>query len=132
MNCLIDSHVFLWAIFSPERLSRRATEIILNPDSTVNVSVVTFWELSLKFALGKLELNGVTPDLFPGAAKDAGFDILSLADHEAASFHALPRLEHRDPFDRMLIWQAISRKLRLISADRAFDAYRAHGLKTVW
>jgi PIN domain nuclease of toxin-antitoxin system len=78
MNCLIDSHVFLWAIFSPERLSRRATEIILNPDSTVAVSVVTFWELSLKFALGKLELNGVTPDLFPGAAKDAGFDILSV------------------------------------------------------
>jgi PIN domain nuclease of toxin-antitoxin system len=94
--------------------------------------VVSFWEISLKYATGKLELRGVVPDDFPAIVRQSGFDILPIAETDAATFHRLPRRGHKDPFDRLIIWQAISRKLTLLSQDSAFDDYRMLGLKVVW
>lgn len=96
------------------------------------VSVVAFWEISLKFALGKLELSGVEPDELPSFADQMGLSILPISQSKAASFHKLPRLLHKDPFDRFIIWQAIQRKMTLISKDREFKEYRKFGLKTHW
>jgi PIN domain nuclease of toxin-antitoxin system len=132
MNCLLDTHALLWSLFTPSRLGRKATASIRNPDVAVSVSVVSFWEISLKYATGKLELSGVVPDDFPGLVRQSGFDILPIAETDAATFHHLPRMEHKDPFDRLIIWQAISRKLQLISDDRAFADYRELGLKVLW
>jgi PIN domain nuclease of toxin-antitoxin system len=132
MNCLLDTHALLWSLFTPSRLGRKATASIRNPDVAVSVSVVSFWEISLKYATGKLELSGVVPDDFPGLVRQSGFDILPIAETDAATFHHLPRMEHKDPFDRLIIWQAITRKLQLISDDRAFADYRELGLKVLW
>jgi PIN domain nuclease of toxin-antitoxin system len=132
MSFLLDTHTLLWSLFDPAKLGKKGTEIINNPELTVVVSVVSFWELSLKYATGKLELGNVTPDDFPGLVRQSGFDILPLAESDAATFHHLPRLEHKDPFDRLLIWQAISRKLTFISQDKACAAYKKHGLKVIW
>lgn len=132
MSFLLDTHALLWSLFDPARLGKKGVEIIRNPDMTVSVSVVSFWEISLKFATGKLELDNVTPDDFPLLTRESGFDILPLADVDAATFHHLPRMEHKDPFDRLIIWQAISRKMTLISQDKAFATYRKNGLKVVW
>jgi PIN domain nuclease of toxin-antitoxin system len=132
MSCLLDTHTLLWTLFAPSRLGKKAVDSIRNPDVSVYVSVVSFWEISLKYATGKLELTGVTPDDFPGLVLQSGFDILPLAATDAATFHHLPRMEHKDPFDRLLIWQAISHKLTLISQDSAFAAYRKLGLKVLW
>lgn len=96
------------------------------------VSVVSFWEISLKYATGKLELVNVTPDDFPAITRQTGLAIIPLADTEAASFHHLPLLAHKDPFDRLLIWQAVSRQLTLVSRDRSFSAYQKQGLKLAW
>jgi PIN domain nuclease of toxin-antitoxin system len=132
MNCLLDTHALLWTLFDPARLSKKAADCIKNHDVTVAVSVISFWEISLKYATGKLHLTNVTPDDFPEIVRQSGFTILQLADTEAATFHRLPRMEHKDPFDRLIIWQTISRKLALISQDRAFADYKKLGLKVIW
>lgn len=132
MSYLLDTHALLWALFDPSRLGKKSAVSIRNPGVTVSVSVVSFWEISLKYATGKLELSGVTPDAFPAIVRQSGFDILPITATDAATFHHLPRMEHKDPFDRLIIWQAISHKLTLISQDSAFAAYRKLGLKVLW
>ena len=79
MNCLLDTHTFLWATMDPEKLSCRARVTILDAANDIHVSVVTFWEVSLKFALGKIELQGTTPEELPDAARQMGFTLLAPA-----------------------------------------------------
>lgn len=132
MNLLLDTHGFLWALFSPEKLSRKATREIKSSENDVAVSVVTFWEISLKYGLGKLEMTGVLPEELPDFARQMDLTILGITADEASSFHNLPRLLHKDPFDHIIIWQAIQRKIILISKDRDFKAYHKFGLRTFW
>ena len=132
MKLLLDTHGFLWSLFNPEKLSKGALREIKSPDNDVAVSVVTFWEISLKYALGKLELTGVKPEQLPDFADQMTFETLPITAVEASSFHKLPRLSHKDPFDRIIIWQAIQRRMTLVSKDRDFKAYRKFGLRTFW
>jgi PIN domain nuclease of toxin-antitoxin system len=132
MNLLLDTHGFLWSLFTPEKLSKAALREITSPDNEVGVSVVTFWEISLKFALGKLELTGVKPEELPVFADRMNLETVPITPDEASSFYKLPRLSHKDPFDRMIICQAIQRRMTLISKDRDFTAYRKFGLRTFW
>jgi len=132
MNLLLDTHGFLWSLFTPEKLSKGALRQIKSTDNDVAVSVVTFWEISLKYALGKLELTGIEPDELPDFADQMNLEIVPLTAAEASSFHKLPRLTHKDPFDRIIIWQAIQRGMTLITKDRDFGAYRNLGLRTFW
>ncbi len=125
---LLDTHSFLWSVFTPERLSRAAQALLANAENPVYVSSVT----ALKAGIGKLTLTGCLPDTLPEIAEDMGYRLLPLAPEEAASFHRLPRISHKDPFDRMLIWQAIQRRLVLMTKDAAFEEYRALRLQTVW
>ena len=73
------------------------------------------------------------PEQFPHLAKQLDFTMLSMDPEEAANFYQLPKITvHKDPFDRMLIWQAISRNLVLLSKDEHFEQYSKYGLKTTW
>jgi PIN domain nuclease of toxin-antitoxin system len=128
MNCLLDTHTFLWAAMYPEKLSRQVQNTILDAGNDIQVSVVTFWEVSLKYALGKIELQGITPEELPDAALQMGFSLLALAPQDAATFSQLPRFQHKDPFDRMLVWQSICQHLTLLSKDPDLKQYQAHGL----
>ena len=132
MNILLDTHVFLWSLFTPDKLSKAVIREIKTPNNDVAVSVVTFWEISLKYALGKLELTGVKPEELPDFAAQMNLEILPITAAEASSFHKLPRLSHKDPFDRIIIWQAIQRKMTLVSKDRDFKAYHKFRLRTFW
>jgi len=132
MSFLLDTHSFLWAVFSPEKLSRRARTTIADKSSEVCLSSVTFWEISLKFALGKLVLENTRPDDLVATAQEMGLTLISPSAEEAASFHRLPRAAHRDPFDRMLAWQAIHRQMVLVTKDGALPVYHDAGLKTLW
>ena len=132
MRFLLDTHSFLWAVFEPEKLSRAARKMIEDPANDVLVSVITFWEISLKYNLGKIALEGVGPEELPRIAEEMPLEILSVSPNEAATFHRLPRLAHRDPFDRLIIWQAIQHKMGLISKDRSFREYQKYGLKVSW
>jgi len=132
MNLLLDTHGFLWALFIPENLSKAVVHEIKSPNNDVAVSVITFWEISLNYALGKLELTGVKPEELPDFAGRMNMEILPVTPAEASNFHKLPRLSHKDPFDRIIIWQAIQRKMTLVSKDRDFNAYGKFGLRIFW
>lgn len=113
-------------------MSAKAGKLIRNPDNTIYVSAVSLWEISLKYALGKLELTNILPDNLPDAAQQMGLDVLSLEAREAATFYRLSHFGHKDPFDRLIIWQALQHKMKLISKDAKFGDYKKIGLKNVW
>ena len=127
MKLLIDSHIFLWLLFSPEKISANTLSLIQSRQNTVYISSVTFWELSLKYGLGKISFSGVLPEELPVWAKKLGLDVLVLDAETASSIHQLPKY-HNDPFDRMIIHTAIQNQLTLISRDRAFATYLNDGL----
>jgi PIN domain nuclease of toxin-antitoxin system len=132
MSYLLDTHAIIWALLEPKSLSRKARKVIENPSNLIFVSSINFWEISLKFSIGKLALQGINPDDFPNIAVESGFEIISLLPEEAATYHNLKGDWHRDPFDRMLIWQAIKQNLVLITKDEAMKNYKKDGLKTLW
>ena len=132
MRYILDTHTLLWSLFTPEKLSVWARKTIQNRENDVTVSVVSFWEISLKYALGKIELADTRPEELPGATEEMGLDIIPISAMEASSSYHLPRLAHKDPFDRMIIWQSIQRKMTLISKDPEFSLYLDYGLKTRW
>lgn len=105
---------------------------MLTPEYPIFVSLITFWEISLKYSLGKLELQGVTPGELPGISEDSGFETLQLSAEDVSTFHKLPRQQHKDPFDRLIIWQAINNDLHLISKDSILPEYKEAGLSFTW
>ena len=133
MKLLLDTHALLWSIIEPDRLSPEARSAITDPASQVVVSAVSFWEISIKTALGKLRLEEVTPEQLVDFAQQQGFELLPLDPRLAASFSRLPvAAQHRDPFDRMLVWQAISLGYTLVSRDRKITASPHAGLRVLW
>ena len=132
MNLLLDTHVFLWAMMDTGKLSALAKYELLNPENTIWVSAISFWEIGMKYSLGKLELVGFLPAELPViATQKMGFKLVGLAADIAARFGEVPKL-HGDPFDRMLIHQSIEMGSYLISADRQFAQYKPYGLKLIW
>lgn len=132
MKLLLDSAAFLTALMEPENLGRDGRAALTSPETEAFVSVMSFWELSLKYSLGQLELKGITPSDLPTIAEGAGFSILGMDAKMAATFHSLPQRGYKDPFDRMLVWQAIRAEMSLLSKDPALNAYTEEGLKVIW
>jgi PIN domain nuclease of toxin-antitoxin system len=132
MVYLLDTHSFLWTVFDTGKLSQTARNMITEPDNRILVSSISFWEISLKSALGKLELVDCTPKELPGIATQMGLECIALQPDHAASFYQLPRRIHKDPFDRMLVWLAIQEHWVLISKDQQIANYAQYGLRTVW
>lgn len=133
MKLLLDTHAFLWSLMQPERLTEPARAAMADAANSVQVSAISFWEIALKYRLGKLRLQGVTPDALPDAALRQGFDLMPLDARVATGFAALPDIpKHRDPFDRMLIWQAISLGHVLVSCDRKIETDALPGLRVLW
>lgn len=119
MKLLLDSHAFLWWLAEDPKLGKEAREAVADPSSTVLVSAATVWELSIKAALGKLDLDGA--DLVEEIEAN-GFVELPMTARHAQAAATLPR-HHDDPFDRVLIAQARVEGLTIVTRDSAFDAY---------
>lgn len=132
MRYLLDTHAFLWVLFDAELLSQNARKIIQNSENEILISMITYWEISLKYALGKLHLEGITPEELLIQAKNLNIDTLNLTDEVVASFHRLPRSTHKDPFDRLIVWQSIKLNIPLISKDRKLTEYMSYGLNIIW
>lgn len=133
MKLLLDTHALLWSIIDPGQLSPAARAAITDPAAQVAVSAVSFWEIAIKCGLGKLALSGATPEALVDAAQQQGFDLLPLEPRLAAGYTRLPvDPQHRDPFDRMLIWQAISLGYTLVSRDRQIAENQPVGLRVLW
>ena len=126
MRILLDSHVFVWAKSAPENLSDEARAAIINPDNEAFVSLASAWELWLKHSRNPVVelapiLDGGAHE-FADALRKSGFALLEITLEHAAAAAKLPAI-HRDPFDRMLIAQAIVEKLTIVTADPAFKKY---------
>ena len=130
MIYLLDTHYVLWSLFKPDEIAQPVRQILENDTDTKVISGINLWEISLKYALGKLELGGTDPSEILDRVLEAGFTVAELDSHLLATYHQLPRKDdHRDPFDRLLIWQAITEDYTLITHDRAIEQYRTDGLR---
>jgi PIN domain nuclease of toxin-antitoxin system len=125
VRLLLDTHVAIWAIRTPDRLGRASQAMIADHNNRIVVSVVTIWEIAIKRGLPKR--SGHPPFSAAQAIRhvgEAGYDLLHVDEIHAAAVEDLPLL-HADPFDRLLVAQALSEPLRLVSADERVLAYGA-------
>jgi PIN domain nuclease of toxin-antitoxin system len=130
LNYLVDTHYLIWSLFDPIKIEKRILAIFNDEDAVKYVSKISYWELSLKYSLGKLELTGITPEEFFLETRRAGFQTFDISEDDLVSSYQLPAIEnHKDPFDRLLIWQCIKNNLTLITADKMISAYKQFGLK---
>lgn len=133
MRYLLDTHVILWLAYEEIKLSSRVKEILLLQKSEIYLSAVSFWEISLKFQSGKLDLKGHNPEtLKSGFDQFYDFRELDLNLADTISLYKLESTIHKDPFDRMLIWQALQHDLTFISEDENINRFQEIGLKVIW
>ncbi len=131
MKCLLDSHTFLWFSGDAPELSAHAKSLILDASVEIAVSMASFWEISIKSSLGKLRLDEGFEALLDVAQKN-GFDIMHINVGHTTLVNKLP-FHHRDPFDRMIIAQAINENMNIIGVDKDFDAYlTGNQIKRIW
>ena len=129
MKILIDTNILLFILFDESRLTKRELEIIQDEDNEIIVSAISFFEISLKFSLRKLKLINTTPEKLPELLLKSGYSIENIDFLTFASFHKLPLDKHRDPFDRLIIWESIRKGFYLLSKDKKFGEYETIGLK---
>ena len=127
MKLLLDTHAFIWFVEDDENLPERVRLRIEDIENDIFVSIVSLWEIAIKTSLGKLE---ITIDILSMIEKieQNGFSILPIFPEHTLCVSELP-FHHRDPFDRMLIAQTITEKIKIVSKDAAFDDY---GVDTLW
>jgi len=130
MRLLLDTHTFLWTITEPGKLPSKSRAAIEDSANDTFVSAVSLWEISIKVRINKLSL-GSNDDLLLAAVR-TGIQPIPLMPEEATTYGQLTEATHNDPFDRMLIWQAISRKMILVSSDREFKRFEKDGLRLFW
>lgn len=128
MQALLDTHAFLWWLADSRRLSSRARQAIADEENDIFVSAASAWEITTKYRLGKLPEGAVAAFDVVGNIARQGFRelMIGVADAERAGLLPGP---HRDPFDRMLIAQALARDLVIVSTDAVFDRY---GVNRLW
>lgn len=121
MNLLLDTHVALWAITDNHNLSDIARALIQAPRNTLWVSTVSLWEISIKHSLrrGDMPVSGTDALQY---FSQAGYLLLSIEPEHAVAVEGLPR-HHQDPFDRLLIAQALAEPMRLLTHDRTVASY---------
>ena len=126
MEFLLDTHVFLWYLLGDPNLSSKAKEAI-DTKTDLYFSIASLWEISIKINVGKLQLNR-SFEYLPKELQYINAQILPITSKDTEIYAVLP-LHHRDPFDRILIAQAMNHSLVLISRDEAFDCYP---IQRVW
>ncbi|MCG5058365.1 MAG: type II toxin-antitoxin system VapC family toxin [Limnoraphis sp. WC205] len=121
MKILLDTHAFIWWDSDPEQLSSESLALLLQPDTVRVVSVVSLWEIQIKSQLGKLTLSQPLEEIYKSQMKN-GISFLSVNPSHVFRLALLP-LHHKDPFDRLLIAQAIAERLTLLTRDEIFKLY---------
>ncbi len=119
MNIIIDTHIFLWALSKPSRINERKRTELETAANTVYVSSVSIVEIMIKSSLGKLPIDFDPVDM----AEKSGFDLLDFSGKDALPLKDMP-FHHKDPFDRMLIAQSISRNYFMMTEDAKFSMYQ--------
>lgn len=128
MRVLLDTHTFLWFITGDDRLPAKVRKIIDDPSCEKFVSLASCWEIAIKFARGRLELDITLEQLLNTAIEGNGLVLLDIERRHLLQITALASV-HGDPFDRLIVAQAKIEKLVQLSNDQTLDAY---GINRVW
>jgi PIN domain nuclease of toxin-antitoxin system len=122
MKLLLDTHTFIWWTIQKARLSANALAVMQNPQNELLLSIASLWEMQLKIQLGKLHFNLPLPQLIEDQQRINGLRLLPIDPNHIYTLDQLP-FHHKDPFDRLLVAQAIDESLPLLTADPALAAY---------
>ena len=125
MKLLLDTHVFLWMSLDAPPLSRQARDLLADTDNVLLLSAASYWEIAIKVSLGKYRLDEPLEDFVNRELEKNSMQILPIEPRHAAQLASLP-FHHRDPFDRMLIAQALVERVAVVSRDVALDGYGVH------
>ena len=128
MRYLLDTHSFLWHFAAPSKLGANARQVLAAAGSDLWLSVASVWELAIKHALGKLSLTAPPVDFVEARLPVMGCKVLPIELRHIRALSSLPPL-HRDPFDRMLVAQAVADGFSIVSADGNVAAY---GAPVIW
>lgn len=128
MKLLLDTHAFLWFFIGHPSLSGKARASIEDESNEKFFSIASLWEIAIKVSVGKLTLSKPFDEIFPEQLANNGIDLLGITTAHVSAITNLPS-HHRDPFDRLLIAQAMTEQMQVVSADAAFDNY---GVTRLW
>jgi PIN domain nuclease of toxin-antitoxin system len=128
MNLLLDSNILIWFTLTPDRLSAKVTQLIADKNNNLFISIASIWEIQIKLRLQKLTLDLPLSTLVKDLQQNSDIQILDITLAHIYALENLPN-EHRDPFDRIMIAQAMVEKMPFLSADKVFDLYL---IERVW
>jgi PIN domain nuclease of toxin-antitoxin system len=128
MKVLVDTHTFLWAFLHDHRLTSKAKQILTSNEHELVFSLVSLWEIAIKIKTGKLHTIGSSVAYIRDEMDAYGMQLLPIRYDHVLQLESLPH-HHGDPFDRLLIAQALTESLPILSGDRIFASY---GIKLVW
>jgi len=128
MRLLLDTHSFLWFITDDPKLSGRARESIEDPGNAILLSMASMWEMAIKASLGRLQLARPFGVLMPDQLQQNMIELMPIELHHVVQVASLP-FHHRDPFDRLIVAQALIERIPIVGVDGDFDAY---GIQRIW
>jgi PIN domain nuclease of toxin-antitoxin system len=124
------THILLWSFLETGKLSEKVKSVLLDTNNDIFYSPISLWEISIKYGLKKLSLNGGTPDDFFIALQNSYYQCKTPDALDLITNYKLP-VYHNDPFDRFLVWEAIRNNFILISNDKKMEFYKKEGLKFI-
>ena len=130
MKILLDTHYLLWAFIDTSKISPSVYTKLLADENDVFYSQASLWEIAIKYNMRKLSLKGMKPEEFYEEVENSFFKCRPLKNDELINFYKLP-IEHKDPFDRIMIWQSIKSDYYFLSVDSQVANYKKYGLKTL-
>ena len=128
MKVLLDTHFLIWLFTDTTKIESEIFEILKNPKNEIYYSQASIWEISIKYSLKKLELSGGTPEKLYKEIMHSFLKCKFFDNNELSTFYKLPK-EHKDPFDRIMVWQAINSQMYFLTRDGKASAYEKYGLK---
>ena len=128
MRVLVDTHTFLWALLQDHRLSARAKQILISREHELYFSLVSLWEIAVKMKIGKLNTVGSSVTYIRDEMAEYGMELLPIRYEHILELERLP-LHHSEPFDRLLIAQAVAESLPILTHDEKFPLYP---VKLIW
>jgi PIN domain nuclease of toxin-antitoxin system len=133
MKLLLDTHTLLWSLGKTNELSQRALKELKDVNNNIFVSAISLWEIALKYSIGKLIIEEMDIQNIPEYCETMGFELIPLDPIDALNSFQIPLKEnHKDPFDRMLIYQCVKRNYTLLSKDAKLEYYKSDGLQYIW
>jgi PIN domain nuclease of toxin-antitoxin system len=128
VNALIDTHALLWIAGDEDKVSVRARNVFLNPRNDLYFSTANLWEMAIKISIKKLNLGSTLNDFIDDHIIGNGIRLLPIKPSHVVRIATMPFI-HRDPFDRLMIAQALAENMRILSSDRQLDGY---SVQRIW